>query len=106
MRSLWVIYRQNEEAPTVEHLAVLQMVIKAGIYHQCAIRRDRALRSFGPENILAWAGFHSVCLKLTHCRWCESEQLEWGVVAMTGTRERGKGAWMGGCRFHSTLPRA
>lgn len=55
----------------------LQTVIKTGIYHQCAIREDRALRSFGPESILTCVGFHSVCLKLTRCRLCESDWWGW-----------------------------
>lgn len=65
----------------MKRYAGLQTVIKTGIYHQCAIREVRALRSFGPENILTCVGFHSVCLKLACCRWCESER--W--------RERGGG---------------
>lgn len=68
----------------------LQMVIKTGIYHQCAIREDRASRSFGPESILTYVGFHSVCLKLTHCCWCESERWGWGFSIDKRIRERGK----------------
>lgn len=52
----------------------LQTLIKSGIYHQCAITEDGALRSFGPASVLTCVGFHSVCLKLTHRRWCESER--------------------------------
>lgn len=68
----------------MKRYAGLQTVIKTGIYHQCAIREVRALRSFGPENILTYVGFHSVCLKLACCRWCESER---GVVVVAMTRE-------------------
>ena len=67
----------------------IQTVIKTGIYHQCAIREVRALRSFGPKNILTCVGFHSVCLKLARCCWCESEKWR-GGVAMT-IEERGEG---------------
>lgn len=70
--------------------AGVQMVIKTGLYHQCAIREVRALRSFGPENILTCVGFHSVCLKLAQCRWCESERGSGGGGGVAMTREERK----------------
>ena len=82
----------------------LQTVIKTGIYHQCAIREDRALRSFGPESILTCVGFHSVCLKLARCRLFESDWWGWELSNDEWIRKRGMSAYMGGYSFHWALP--
>lgn len=90
----------NEDGVGVEVYTGSQRLIKTGIYHQCAITEDRAWGSSGPASVLTCVGFHSVWLKLTRCRWCESERRGWEV----NKGERKERANMGGCCFHWALP--
>lgn len=76
--------------------AGLQTVIEIVIYQQCTIREVGAWRSFGPRRILTCVGFHTVRLKLAHCRWCDSER--WRGGGNEGRRkEKGKRVlrWVG-----------
>lgn len=86
--------------------AGLETVIKVEYITGVPSEGFRALRSFGLGNIFACVGFHSACLKLARCRWCESEGWRWRGSSAEGRKKgaREESASMGGCSFHWALP--